>query len=515
MKRISILLIMVAAAVLAACKPEKEIDVQSVAIEGGDVSLAVGQTKTFTATVLPANAKDRTVEWLSSDERIVRIASNGKAKALAVGSAEIRAEAGGESSTVTVTVVLENPPADAPLTLAAEKITAVSVLLKGQTRPGSGTAGLAGIQYCKSAGMTSANSVIAEAAGTDADNVFSISLSGLDPGTTYYYRSVYREDGQGLCGEIKEFKTKELSSMLETLDASDIAIKSAVLHARLDLTDVVYGQLSYGFFWGKAADALKTRVESDDLSNKAFTDTLFKLSGNTAYYYSSFVSLDGKMITAPVKSFTTLPQPVFQQAVDLGLSVKWASCNLGAEVPEGYGDYYAWGELETYYESLDPITWKEGKQCYGDWLSYRWFKEENENCWITKYVDDASYGTVDNKSVLDPEDDAAAVLLGDGWRMPTHEEWNELISSCTWTWTNVNEVEGYKVEGNGNSIFLPASGCMDFKIRFREDEGYYWSSSLFETEIAFAVNFWNDEDPPGTDFAADRTTGLTIRPVKP
>ena len=514
MKRISILLIMVAAAVLAACKPEKEIDVQSVAIEGGDVSLAVGQTKTFTATVLPANAKDRTVEWLSSDERIVRIASNGKAKALAVGSAEIRAEAGGESSTVTVTVVLENPPADAPLTLAAEKITAVSVLLKGQTRPGSGTAGLAGIQYCKSAGMTSANSVIAEAAGTDADNTFLVAVSGLDPGTTYFYRSIYREDGHGLCGEIKEFKTKELSSMLETLAASDIEAKSAVLHAKLDLTDVVYEKLSYGFVWGKTGEDLKGEPAASDLADKAFSDTLSKLSGNTAYDCKAFVTLDGATYFAAARSFTTEKLPVFQEPVDLGLSVKWASCNLGAETPEGYGDYYAWGEVETYYESLDPITWKEWKQ-YGDWLSYRWYKEENDNSWITKYVDDADYGTVDNKFVLDPEDDAAAVLLGDGWRMPTHEEWNELISSCTWTWTNVNEVEGYKVEGNGNSIFLPASGCMDFKIRFREDEGYYWSSSLFETEIAFAVNFWNDEDPPGTDFAADRTTGLTIRPVKP
>lgn len=398
------------------------------------------------------------------------------------------------------------------VTIGVGQISAVSAVLRGKANPDASAQGnmYLGFEYSKTEDLAAAVAVPADDA--DADNNFSAVVSLLDPATRYYYRSVLKQGDKEYFGETKEFTSKELSSLLETAPASGIEQKAAVLNASLNLTGVHFSSFSFGFLWGQKDAYEGQEIKAEVIAEKAFSAGLDKLSCGTEYWYKAFLTLDGHSFFGDVVSFTT--EPFSMQAVDLGLSVKWASCNLGAEDEDGYGDYYAWGEVETYYESLDPITWKEGKQ-YGDWLSYRWFKEENDNSWITKYVDDASYGTVDNKSVLDPEDDAAAVLLGDGWRMPTHEEWNELISSCTWTWTNVNEVEGYKVEGNGNSIFLPASGCMDFKIRFREDEGYYWSSSLFETEIAFAVNFWNDEDPPGTDFAADRTTGLTIRPVKP
>ena len=153
--------------------------------------------------------------------------------------------------------------------------------------------------------------------------------------------------------------------------------------------------------------------------------------------------------------------------VDLGLpsGIKWATCNVGATTPEGYGDYFAWGETSpktTYYVSTY-------KYCNGDLYS------------MTKYCVDSEYGTVDNKTTLELSDDAARVNWGGKWRMPTVNEQDELRFQCDWTWTTQNGVNGYKVTSkkNGNSIFLPAAGYRTSgNLSDAGSEGYYWSSSL-------------------------------------
>ena len=178
---------------------------------------------------------------------------------------------------------------------------------------------------------------------------------------------------------------------------------------------------------------------------------------------------------------SSVPVP---EAVDLGLpsGLKWASFNLGATKPEEYGDYYAWGETEPYYSSLDPLTWKEGKEAGYAWSSYKWCIGDYKN--LTKYCYDFYYGFngfTDTKTVLDLEDDAASVNLGSGWRMPTDAEWTELRNNCTWTWTTQNGIAGRRVTArNGNSIFLPAAGYRSGTNLY--DAGYdgeYWSSTLY------------------------------------
>ena len=153
--------------------------------------------------------------------------------------------------------------------------------------------------------------------------------------------------------------------------------------------------------------------------------------------------------------------------VDLGLpsGTKWATCNVGASKPEEYGNYYAWGETTT-------------KSTY-NWSTYKWCNGSKTT--LTKYNTSSSYGTVDNKTVLELADDAARANWGGAWRMPTDAEWTELRENCTWTWITKNGVNGYEVKSkiNGNSIFLPAAG-----YRYNDDlngAGYYgdyWSSSL-------------------------------------
>ena len=212
--------------------------------------------------------------------------------------------------------------------------------------------------------------------------------------------------------------------------------------------------------------------------------------------------------TVTVKSVNT------PEAVDLGLSVKWASFNLGASKPEEYGYYYAWGETEPYYSSLDPLTWKSGKNAGYSWPSYQWCMGSETT--MTKYCSNSDYGYngfTDTKTVLDPEDDAAHVNLGDSWRMPTEEEWTELRESCTWTWTTLNGIDGYLVSAsNGNSIFLPPGDMYHTGLYNVGERGYYWSSSL-NTDYPYGAWFVHFTSNRFLRFYSDRCFGSTVRPV--
>ena len=186
--------------------------------------------------------------------------------------------------------------------------------------------------------------------------------------------------------------------------------------------------------------------------------------------------------------------------VDLGLSVKWATCNVGANKPEEYGDYFAWGETEP----------KE----YYNWSTYKW--RNGSNTPLTKYNISSDYGTVDNKTTLDLSDDAARANWGGSWRMPTSAEQDELRNNCTWTWTTQNGVNGYKVtsKSNGNSIFLPAAGYRDGSSLSAGSNGYYWSSSLSadSPHCAWDVRLYSDGVYRSSSI---RYYGLSVRPVCP
>ncbi len=152
--------------------------------------------------------------------------------------------------------------------------------------------------------------------------------------------------------------------------------------------------------------------------------------------------------------------------VDLGLpsGTLWATCNVGATIPEEYGEHFAWGETTS-------------KNEYG-WVTYKW----GEKWTLTKYCTNSYYGTVDDKLTLEIVDDAAKANWGGDWRMPTLAEQQELLNECTWNWTTLNGVNGYQVTSkNGNSIFLPAAGLRrnDSGLDFAGEYSEYWSSSLF------------------------------------
>ena len=199
-----------------------------------------------------------------------------------------------------------------------------------------------------------------------------------------------------------------------------------------------------------------------------------------------------------------LPE-IVDEYVDLGLSVKWASGNIGAYYYWEYGDLFAWGETEP----KDVYTWD----------TYKW--HEGGGYGLTKYCNEPSFGYnrfTDGKLVLDPEDDAATVILGSSWRMPTWEEWEELITNCTFEWTTLYGILGTKVVSKvpgytGNWLFFPAA-----HYGYNDREGNYWSSSLKKrgneeghSDNAYRAHF----SISGSSFGRyPRCTGMSIRPVK-
>lgn len=180
--------------------------------------------------------------------------------------------------------------------------------------------------------------------------------------------------------------------------------------------------------------------------------------------------------------------------VDLGLSVKWATCNVGGNSPEDYGTYFAWGETTT-------------KDQY-DWYKYKW----GDRIDLTKYCREDALIT------LEPSDDVATVRWGNKWRMPTEEEMSELCRDCTWKSTKQSGVKGMKVIGpNGNSIFLPAAGHMlSSTLENRGTVGYYWSATLNSSEYSYCLYFFQSRKDASTSSSpgfGSRDIGNTIRPV--
>lgn len=219
-----------------------------------------------------------------------------------------------------------------------------------------------------------------------------------------------------------------------------------------------------------------------------------------------------KNIDAKVQDWeSTVTEPEY---IDLGLpsGLKWASCNVGATKPEEFGDYFAWGETEPYYSSQNPLTWKYGKSSGYSWPSYKWCNGDIST--LTKYNPNPSFGTVNYKTILVLEDDAAHINWGGSWRIPTDSEWTELRTKCTWTWTTENGVKGRKVTGpNGKSIFLPAAGCLDDTIIGNaESGGSYWSSAL---DTSYPYRALGIDFSPNNVYRVDsnRCRGLSVRPV--
>ena len=268
----------------------------------------------------------------------------------------------------------------------------------------------------------------------------------------------------------------------------------------------------FGVCWGTernpmASDAHLSTTEWD----KPYVCTLTGLVPGTVYHVRAYALRGLEYYYGEDKCFTTEGSSGgggggwgSHDYVNLGLpsGTLWATCNVGANTPEDYGDYFAWGETQP----KDTYNWSTYQYCMGNYTT------------MTKYCSNSSYGYngfTDDLTTLLPEDDAATANWGSGWRMPNVEEWYELYQNTTNTWTMRNGVNGRVfTASNGNSLFLPAAGwCLEDELPpVVGTGGIYWSSSLEHPNYARSLGFGSGEC--GMDASPYRYCGLSVRPVR-
>ena len=358
-----------------------------------------------------------------------------------------------------------------------------------------------GVCYSISANPTTSNTKITSGSGLGE---FTCNLSDLQDGMTYYARA-YAINEKGIAyGDEVRFTTKTKTiATVATTPATNVSYTSATVGGNVtedggaEVTErgVVYATTQNPTTAG-------TKVTKGSGLGQ-FTCNLTDLQDNTTYYARAYAINEKGVAYGEEVSFTTKALSGIENGytwVDLGLSVKWASYNIGATKPEEYGDYFAWGETEP----KELYAWSTYKHCQG-----------SDNT-LTKYNTNGGYGTVDNKTQLELTDDAARANWGGSWRMPTDAEMTELRNNCTWSWTTQNGVMGYKVtsKSNGNSIFLPAAGYRSLSsLVSAGSNGAYWSSSLYTDDYPGATWYVFFKSSNVYRSYGGRSNGHSVRPV--
>ena len=315
------------------------------------------------------------------------------------------------------------------------------------TSDGAGTVSERGVCYSTSANPTTSDNV--EKSGSGVGN-YTVDLYGLSDGTTYYVRAYAINEKGTSYGEEKSFTTLQYGKpTVTTTTPTNITYTSAVVGGNVTADGgATITERGICYSSSTSTPTISDNVESSDSGLGHFALNLTGLTPSTTYYVRAYaVNAEGisygKSINFKTNTPPTNGKENGHEYVELGLSVKWATCNLGANTPSDAGGYYRFGELT-------PKTSSSGRY---------------EGCPAYSISNDAAYNN-----------------WGGRWRLPTASEAEELANNCTWTWTSINGMNGYQVVGkNGNSIFIPAAGYIhesSYKVTYYGENGFYWTSTV-------------------------------------
>ena len=330
----------------------------------------------------------------------------------------------------------------------------------------------------------------------------------------YIYRTYVIARGATYLGTTAEFTTQSFGNIAEVAGQENVSTQTADISIRVN-TNLMTGtdEDKAQYFAGLAFATNEADLYPDDEGKlRCRVDTVFcgadmpypnytfqahmdELTAGTLYYYCAYTSCNGVAVPGSIHALSTQPGTGTvngQSWIDLGLSsgTLWATANVGAKAPQEAGSYFAWGETM----AKESFTWE----------NYRYGTSDNPS----------KYNLQDGVTELQPEDDAARAILGNGWRMPSESQIDELLTDCRWTWSTLQGIPGYTVMGpNKNTIFLPATGYYDgVELRRYGSAGFFWSRTSASNASAQSFYIGISQSDRGCDEDL-RYYGQPVRPV--
>ncbi|MBP5720500.1 MAG: Ig-like domain-containing protein [Bacteroidales bacterium] len=463
----------------------EKVPVTSITLNKTQLNMTVGQKETLVATIHPDNATDKALNWSVMDNRIVSVTASG----------ELTANSTGTTTVTVISVMYPNVQASCQVTVTTGG------------GGGGGDSSLNSVSIDPSAVTLSLNeekaltlvldpadaevaihweSSFPSIAKVEMTSKTTAKVTGLAAGQSQL--TVYAGNLTATCLVTVQSTEGGIHVTSVTLNEHELEL-SVNQQFQLVATVLPENATEKGVVWSSNVSGSKLQVSPTGMVTclQACEATVTVRCKDNAYIY------DTCKITVTGSSSGTE-----DEVVDLGLSVKWRSMNVGATKPEEYGHYYAWAETSP-KTSYTSSNYKYPSTNYGDGIIV-----------YAKYDTTPVQG--DKKTVLEAEDDAATANLGNGWRTPTFKEFKELRESCTWTWTNRNGVNGMLVTGpNGKSIFLPAGGWYNGStLNNKGSYGSYWTATG-DGGTANAVDFVSSDKDKAL---VPRSEGRSIRPVK-
>lgn len=494
--------LLIACLTLVSCN-EKEDDnkfvaVASVSLDKTELTLTEGDNAVLSATVLPEQAFNKAVKWSSSDESVATV-SKGTVTARKEGTAVITVttDEGGKTASCTVSVKakiiystkVSFSKKSLELMVGDTEFLTYEFYPEGSVNEGAYT--------------TSTDYNVAAYGDGGIVTAYNVGTAVITLTATAGTQTIKDECVVTVIPKVYPVEEIILNKSEVTMYVGDSETLAATI--------LPENATNKNFVWATSEDRI---VSIDD------NGTIKGLTSGSAIITA--ITEDGNK-----KATCKVDVKGYDPFVDLGLSVEWASFNLGSDTPEGYGDYYAWGELTTYYEDgyahkdQGEVKMKDGKGAGYDWPSYKYCAGTSRT--LTKYVmkDDAkrfgNNGFYDDINKLEAGDDVARSKTGGRSRIPTSQEARELIDNCDWTWIEYRGVAGHKVSSKVSPdkwIFIPAAGNR-YQLRFWNQVtlGAYWTSSLYYNYPDYAEYLSFSKPSAGID-RTDRACGLPIRPVR-